>query len=177
MKLNLGFKVFVITVMTSSIFFLACSGIQKKGVLVNMEVDEFAEVIQSQDTVIIINVGGSGNEDIFIQGAVAYPVATSDDAVMLIQEYGVNNPYAVYDVVGVKSKKAAELLSDKGANVYNLKNGLMGWIEADEEFVLMPLDQMMTTPIVMTKTRMLKDSVMMQKMMTKMGAKFKCSSK
>lgn len=164
MNLKFTTKMVAVAVAAVTIVFSACTGESKKGSMKDLDVAEFSELIQKQDTIIILDVSGDQYGDIMITGAVAYPISSDEEAVAVIQKYGTMTPYAVYDITGAKSKKAAELLSKKGANVYNLKNGLVNWIEEDQEIVIMPLDSTMQAPVTTTKSKIMADSAMMVKL-------------
>lgn len=154
----------MVAVAAVAIIFSACTGEIKKGSIKDLNVTEFSELIQKQDTIILLDVSGDQYGDIMITGAVAYPISSDEEAVAVIQKYGVTTPYAIYDINGTKSKKAAELLYKKGATVYNLKNGLVNWIEEDAEIVIMPLDSTMQAPVTTTKSKIMADSVLMTKL-------------
>lgn len=152
------------TFVASTIFFTACMESKKMGSVKDLEVTEFSELIENQDTLILIDIESDQLGDIIITGAVAYPINNEEDADKAVKKFGTTTPYAVYDMTGTKSKKAAEMLAKKGAKVYNLKNGLAGWIEEDQVIVVMPLDSTMTVPIRTTKTQLMSDSTMMTKL-------------
>lgn len=161
--MKLKFTKGAIAVMASAMILSACSG-GKEGSVKELEVTEFSELIEKQDTIVLLDVSGDQYGDILITGAVAYPVNNEEDAVAIIQKYGTATPYAVYDINGSKSKNVADMLAKKGANVYTLKNGLINWIEEDEEIVIMPIDSTMQAPIKTTKSQIMTDSVLMQKL-------------
>lgn len=167
MNLKLTKMMVGVSVVASAIFFTACMGEKKMGSAKDLEVTEFSELIQSQDTLILIDVESDQMGDIMITGAIAYPINNEQDADSAIKKFGTTTPYAVYDMMGTKSKKAADMLAKKGATVYNLKNGLSDWIEEDQMIVIMPLDSTMTAPIRTTKSQLMSDSTMMTKLKIK----------
>lgn len=45
----------------------------------------------------------------------------------IIEQLNVNEPIVIYCTVGVRSNRVAKELSDKGFEVYDMKEGILGW--------------------------------------------------
>lgn len=131
------------------------------GLTKNMSVSEFAEVVESPDSVVIIDVESYAPATIYIAGAIAQPISSSDEADAIITNYGIVFPFAVYDIDGFKSARAAKLLAERGAMVYNLTDGLVAWVENDR--LIMLIDESSDSPIAMTKSQFMADTTLMCK--------------
>lgn len=164
MNLKFTKRVVGVAVVASALFFSSCSESMKQGSVKDLDVAEFSELIQQNDTLILINVDEDNYGDVMISGAIAYPIATDQDAANLVKKHGTKKPYAIYDLNGVKSRKAADMIAKHGANAYNLKKGLSGWIEEDQLIIIMPIDSTMTTPITTTKSKIMADSTLRTKL-------------
>ncbi len=140
-----------------------CRGRILSGEVVNMNVNGFSEVIESGDSIIILDITSDALGDIIITGAMAYPINNESDAKTIVAEHGVEKPYAVYDYDGTMSPSAAKHLAKQGAKVYHLKGGLKDWIEADEIIMVMPVGNTLSKPLKTKKSQMMNDTTMMKK--------------
>ena len=96
----------------------------------SVTVDEFGKII-SDSTVQLVDVRtaeefAAGN----IAGSVNIDVNGDDFAGEALKRLDRKRTVAVYCRSGRRSKKAAEILSDKGFKVVELDDGYSGWVES-----------------------------------------------
>ena len=92
---------------------------QQKGDFKSMNVDDFDNLIQ--------------NEDIHIAKTININVMDDSFASMADSLLQKDKPVAVYCRSGKRSKKAANILSEKGYKVFELDKGFNSWQEAGKE--------------------------------------------
>jgi rhodanese-related sulfurtransferase len=127
MRLN---PVFLFTLVAIGIiFYLAMKGVRKVVKYYNLESDAFADMLK-ENNVILLDVR---TEDEFnaghIENAQLIDVKKSDFSDR-IKSLDPEKTYLVYCRSGVRSVKAAVILSDNGfSKVYNLLGGYNAWTE------------------------------------------------
>ena len=88
---------------------------------------DFAEIISGTDIVLVDVRTADEYMASHISGAINIDVQSGDFLTEAEQNIGKDMPVAVYCRTGVRSKKAAAMLSSAGYKVYNLKTGILGW--------------------------------------------------
>lgn len=88
---------------------------------------DFAEIISSSDIVLVDVRTADEYMASHISGAINIDVQSEDFLTEAKQNIGKDMAVAVYCRTGVRSRKAAAMLSSAGYKVYNLKTGILGW--------------------------------------------------
>lgn len=114
-----------------SIFSLfACS---QAGKFTSMSVDEFAEIIQDENIQRLDVRTESEYSDGHIPGSINIDVKADDFALHADSLLDKKRPIALYCRSGVRSKKAANILTGKGYKIYELDKGFLDWQGAGKE--------------------------------------------
>ena len=112
-------------------FLCAC---QQKGVdFKSLPVEEFADVIVDADVQRLDVRTPAEYDEGHVPGSLNINVLDPQFADMADSLLRKDKPVALYCRSGRRSKKAAEILSQAGYEVYELKSGFNGWQKAGQE--------------------------------------------
>ena len=112
-------------------FLFAC---QQKGVdFKSLPVEDFADVIVDADVQCLDVRTPAEYDEGHVPGSLNINVLDPQFADMADSLLRKDKPVALYCRSGRRSKKAAEILSQAGYEVYELKSGFNGWQKAGQE--------------------------------------------
>lgn len=101
----------------------------------SMNVEEFEEAIADSNVICLDVRGADEYEDGHIINAININVEDFDFEQIVRESLPKDKTIAVYCRSGRRSKKAAEILADKGYNVIELNKGFNSWTKAGKSFV------------------------------------------
>ena len=124
--------------MTRLLIFMAFSfaslfACNQTGKFTSMTVDEFADIIQDENIQRVDVRTEPEYLDGHIPESINIDVKSNNFAILADSILDKNKPVALYCRSGVRSKKAAEILSGKGYKVYELNKGFLAWQGAGRE--------------------------------------------
>ncbi len=116
-----------ITMAFSFFSLFACS---QTGKYTSMTADEFADIIQDENIQRLDVRTEPEYEDGHIPESINIDVKSDQFAILADSLLDKKRPVALYCRSGVRSKKAADILAEKGYKVFELNKGFLSWQSA-----------------------------------------------
>lgn len=127
--IKFGYLLFVVAVFSLAMW--ACTG--RKERFINLQPGQF-ETLLKENHIQLIDVRTPEEYALgYIPGSVNININCSSFALLVDEMISKNRPVAVYCRSGSRSRKAANLLIEKGYKVYHLDKGYQRWLEEGRE--------------------------------------------
>lgn len=118
------------------VFFVTRAFTVPNGDFMTVSNEEFARIIADTDSVVLLDVRTKKEFDEgHLRGAILIDVKTDSFKTAAIERLPKDKVIAVYCRSGRRSVTAANILTEEGYKVVNLKDGITGWKDDNREVV------------------------------------------
>ncbi len=125
-----------IVLLVAVVFFVARAFTVPNGDFMTVSNEEFARIVADTDSVVLLDVRTKNEfDEAHLRGAILIDVKTDSFKTAAIERLPKDKVIAVYCRSGRRSVTAANILTEEGYKVVNLKDGITGWKDDNREVV------------------------------------------